>query len=38
MKTFLEQTSVKAELPKDAWRWPETVVSSFTALVIEEAR
>lgn len=38
MKTFLEQTSVKAELPKDAWCWPETVVSSFTALVIEEAR
>jgi AmmeMemoRadiSam system protein A len=38
MKTFLEQTSVKAELPKDAWCWPDTVVSSFTALVIEEPR
>jgi hypothetical protein len=36
MKTFLEQTCVKANLPKEAWGWPDTVVSSFTALVIEE--
>jgi AmmeMemoRadiSam system protein A len=36
MRTFLEQTCIKANLPKDAWGWPETVVSSFTALVIEE--
>jgi AMMECR1 domain-containing protein len=38
MKTFLEQTCRKANLPKDAWSWPDTVVSSFTALVIEEER
>jgi AmmeMemoRadiSam system protein A len=37
MKTFLEQTCVKAKLPKNAWRWPDTKVSSFTALIIEEA-
>jgi len=36
MKTFLEQTCVKAKLPKDAWRWPDTAISSFTALIIEE--
>jgi AmmeMemoRadiSam system protein A len=36
MKTFLEQTCIKADLPKDAWSWPKTLVSSFTALVIEE--
>ena len=34
--TFLEQTCVKADLPRDAWSWPDTVVSSFTALIIEE--
>ncbi|MGH7816865.1 MAG: AmmeMemoRadiSam system protein A [Candidatus Binatia bacterium] len=38
IKTFLEQTCVKAALPKDAWSWPDTVVSSFTALIIEEER
>jgi AmmeMemoRadiSam system protein A len=36
LQTFLQQTCVKANLPKDAWRWPDTVVSSFTALIIEE--
>jgi len=38
MLTFLEQTSIKADLPKDAWSWPNTVVSSFTALIIAEAK
>jgi AmmeMemoRadiSam system protein A len=38
MLTFLEQTCVKAELPKDAWGWTGTVVSGFTALIIEEER
>lgn len=38
MRTFLEQTCIKANLPKDAWSWPETAVSSFTALVIEEGK
>jgi AmmeMemoRadiSam system protein A len=38
MLTFLEQTCVKADLPKDAWRWPDTVLSSFTALIIEEKK
>lgn len=38
MKTFLEQTCVKANLPKDAWGWSDTVVSSFTALIIKEAK
>jgi uncharacterized protein len=36
MTTFLEQTCVKAQLPKDAWRWSGTTLCSFTALVIEE--
>ena len=38
MKTFLEQTCVKANLPKDAWGWPDTAVSSFTALIITEEK
>ncbi len=38
MLTFLEQICFKAELPKDAWSWPDTVVSSFTALIIEEEK
>jgi AmmeMemoRadiSam system protein A len=38
IKTFLEQTCAKANLPKDAWCWPETIVSSFTALIIEEEK
>jgi len=35
-KTFLQQVCEKADLPEDAWKWPETKVSSFTALIIEE--
>jgi len=35
--TFLEQTCVKAGLPKDAWKWPETEVYLFTANVFNEA-
>ena len=38
MLTFLQQTCLKAELPKDAWSWPDTVVSAFTALIIEEEK
>jgi len=38
LKTFLEQACLKAGLPKAAWRWPETKVSSFSALIIEEGR
>ena len=36
MATFLEQTCVKADLPKEAWRWRDTAVCAFTALIIEE--
>ena len=36
MRKFLEETCIKADLPKDAWSWPDTVVSSFTALCIKE--
>jgi AmmeMemoRadiSam system protein A len=36
IKTFLEQTCLKAGLCKDAWQEQETQLSSFTALVIEE--
>jgi AmmeMemoRadiSam system protein A len=36
MQTFLEQTCVKAGLAKEAWTWRDTVVSGFTALLIEE--
>jgi AmmeMemoRadiSam system protein A len=36
MKTFLEQACVKAGLRKDAWKQPDTEVSGFTALIIEE--
>jgi AmmeMemoRadiSam system protein A len=36
IKRFLEQACAKASLPKEAWSWPGTIVSSFTALVIEE--
>jgi AmmeMemoRadiSam system protein A len=35
-ETFLEQTCVKAGLPKSAWKQPETVIYSFTALVFNE--
>ena len=38
METFLSQTCVKAGLPKNAWKWPQTRISSFTALIIEEER
>ncbi len=38
MLTFLQQTCIKADLPEDAWGWPETVVSAFTALIIEEEK
>jgi AMMECR1 domain-containing protein len=36
MKKFLQQTCVKAGLPKDAWQRPETEVLAFTTLIIEE--
>jgi len=38
IKTFLEQACVKANLPKGAWGWPGTLVSSFTALIIREEK
>jgi AmmeMemoRadiSam system protein A len=38
MKTFLAQTCVKAGLRKNAWKQPETKVSSFIALIVEEKR
>jgi len=38
MKTFLEQTCLKAGLRKHAWKDPDTEVSAFTALIIEEQR
>ena len=38
METFLSQTCVKADLPKDEWRRRNTKISSFIALIIEEAR
>lgn len=36
MKTFLEETRVKMELPKNARRRPDTTRCNFTALIIEE--
>jgi len=38
MATFLRQTCAKAGLPENAWKWPETKVRGFTALIIEEKR
>jgi AmmeMemoRadiSam system protein A len=38
METFLSQTCVKAGLLKNAWKQPETKVSSFIALIMEEER
>jgi AmmeMemoRadiSam system protein A len=38
IRTFLEQTCMKANLPKDAWGWQDTLVSSFTALIIKEEK
>jgi len=36
METFLSQACLKAGLPKTAWNWPETKISCFTALILEE--
>jgi len=36
IKTFLEQTCLKAGLRKHAWKDSDTEVSTFTALIIEE--
>lgn len=36
LKAFLEQTCLKAGLRKNSWQEPDTKVSSFTALIIEE--
>ena len=36
MKTFVEQTCVKAGLRKSAWKDPRTEISAFTGLIIEE--
>lgn len=38
IETLLCQTCVKAGLAKEAWKWPETRILSFTALVIEEEK
>ena len=38
METFLCQTCLKAGLPKNGWKWPETKIMGFTALIIEEER
>ncbi|MBI4522211.1 MAG: AmmeMemoRadiSam system protein A [Deltaproteobacteria bacterium] len=38
MKTFLSQVCLKADLCENAWESPETQISSFTALIIEEER
>jgi AmmeMemoRadiSam system protein A len=38
IRTFLEQTCLKANLPKDAWSWRDTLVSSFTVLIIKEEK
>lgn len=34
---FLEQTCVKAGLPKDAWRWKDTVLHIFSATIFNES-
>lgn len=36
MEAFLCQTCLKAGLPRQAWRWPETQTMGFTALIIGE--
>ena len=36
MRTFLEQTCVKADLPRDAWQDEDSEVLCFTALIIGE--
>jgi len=38
METFLAQLYLKPGLQESAWRWPETTISSFTALIIGEDR
>ena len=38
IKTFLEQTCLKAGLRKHAWKDSDTEISIFTALIIEERR
>jgi uncharacterized protein len=38
MEKFLRQTCVKAGLPKDAWKSPDTEVLAFTTLIIKEAQ
>jgi len=38
MRTFLNQVCLKADLPKEAWKSNDTQVSSFTTLIIEEAK
>jgi AmmeMemoRadiSam system protein A len=38
IQTFLEQVCGKAGLKKNAWKDPATMISTFTALVIEEER
>ncbi len=37
-EVFLSQVCLKAGLPEAAWKWPQTKISSFTALVVEEER
>lgn len=38
METFLCQTCLKAGLPKNGWKRPETKIMGFTALIIEEKK
>jgi AmmeMemoRadiSam system protein A len=38
IQRFLEQTCVKAGLHENAWRDPDTRISSFTAFILEESR
>ncbi|HWP60600.1 MAG TPA: AmmeMemoRadiSam system protein A [Candidatus Acidoferrales bacterium] len=38
VETFLRQACLKAGLLADAWRWPETRISAFTALILKEER
>jgi uncharacterized protein len=37
-ETFLCQTCLKAGLSKNAWKWPETKLSVFTALILKEEK
>jgi AmmeMemoRadiSam system protein A len=37
-ETFLRQTCLKAGLSKNAWKWPGTKLSAFTALILQEER